>query len=138
MRSLRELGVGNSWSVSFRANHRTFKDKDSRGLLLVISVRRAGALRTDKKLSSIGERNISSAPLGRPILGLKAVNDDFGAKRNSIFRKATPEQNVRSTCFDHPAGHLAIRTLHVDMEPCVAIDQFHLRDHARKADRMAR
>src|SRR5258705_11257915 len=111
------------------------KRRDSRVLLLVISVRRAAPLRADKKLSSIGERNISSASLGRPILGLKAVNDDFGAKRNSIFRKATPEQNVRSTCFDHPAGHLAIRTLHVDMEPCMGIDQFHLRDHARKVDR---
>src|SRR4029077_16935885 len=70
-------------------------------------------LQTEEQLSAVGERNAFAARTGGEILGLVALDHDFGARRQLILFEAEPVQIVRASAFDHPSDYLAVIALHV-------------------------
>jgi hypothetical protein len=61
------------------------------------------------------------------VLGLVAVDDDFGAGLERLFRDTAPEQHVRRARFNRPRLDLAVRLFHVDVNPDVRVHPFDAR-----------
>jgi hypothetical protein len=100
--------------------------------------RRARARRAHEQLAAVGEREVASVGAVRIALGAIAFHDDLGADRQRILRQAPAQQHRRIAPFDHPPLDLAIRALHVDVNPGVGVDPFHLRHGAAQRDGLVR
>src|SRR6185503_4742715 len=118
---------GRSWRCSVETE---------RLLLLGSFVGRARAGRTDEQLLAVRERDV--APVGpiRTVLGLEAFDEDLSALGERGLVPTTAEQRVWRAAFDHPPFHLPSgRVLHVDVNPGMRVDPFHLHDRAPQLDR---
>src|SRR5690348_16791490 len=71
-------------------------------LLLGTFVRGTGARRPDEQFLAVGERDVTAVGAERAVLGLKAFDDDLGARRQRLLGPAAPQQCVRRAAFDHP------------------------------------
>ena len=82
--------------------------------------------------------NVTLLPLARfvPVLGLIALNGDLRAHFERSLGEPAPQHDVGAAAFHHPIGHCAVRVLHVDVNPGVRIDPFHVGDLARQMDRL--
>ena len=83
--------------------------------------------------------NVTLLPLALfvPVLGLIALNGQLGAHFQRPLGESAPQHDVGAAAFDHPIGDGAVRILHVDVNPGVRIDPFHLGDRSRQMDRLA-
>src|SRR6266850_771379 len=87
-----------------------------------------------EQLAPVSERQIPTVRPPRRILRLVPVDDDLHAGRDDVLRPAATEQVVRVACLYHPALYFSIRLFHVDMEPRVRIDPFHLHNGSAQRD----
>src|ERR1700682_5037057 len=95
-------------------------------LLFVLLIRRTRARRAYKQPLAVGERDLPTVGSVRPVFGLIALDDNLGSERDGILRPATSDQRSRRARLDHPAFHLAVCRLDVDVDPRVRIDPLHL------------
>src|SRR5258706_16289298 len=96
-------------------------------------IRRAGAGRTEEQLFAVREGQVRAVDARAPVLGLISLDDDHGSGRQRVLREAAPEQRVWRAGFDHPLLGLAgLRILHIDMDPGMGVDPFHLGDRSRE------
>ena len=94
--------------------------------------------RADKQFFSIGERDDAAVRSIRSILRLETLDQNFRPGQQGILRPAAAEERVWSGGFNHPIRDFAVFTLHVDVDPCVRINPFHLRDGSAKFDGLRR
>src|SRR5439155_24984681 len=100
--------------------------------------RGAGARRAEKQCSAIGKGEISAVSPQPSVLRSKSIDDDFGARQQRLFGKASPVQRGRGPCFDRPVFYSTVLLFHVHVDPDVGIDPFHLRDRSLELERPIR
>ena len=91
----------------------------------------------DKQLLAVLECHAAAVGSVLPVLGLISLNGKFRAHFERPLGKPAPQHDVRAAAFHHPIGDRAVRVLHVDMNPGVGIDPFHLGDGSGQMDRLA-
>src|SRR4029434_11356764 len=89
----------------------------------------------EKQLPPVRKREVPAVASHRAIFGPETFDDDFDSNRERVSCKSPPVERIRRTAFDHPALHLAVRPLHVDVDPRVRIDPFHFLCGALQSDR---
>src|ERR1700737_3026482 len=111
-------------------------------LLFVLLIRRTRARRAYKQPLAVGECDLPTVGSVRPVFGLIALDDNLGPERDGLLRPATsdhtpvsgrarifppppPDHRPRWARLDHPAFHLAVCRLDVDVDPRVRIDPLH-------------
>src|SRR5688572_8183453 len=101
-------------------------------------VRSADARRADEQLLAVREGDVTAVRAVRTVLRLETLDDDLGALGQRVLVPAAAEQSVRCATFNHPALHLAVVALHVDVNPGMRIDPLHLDDSALHLDGLLR
>src|SRR6266699_146265 len=98
--------------------------------------RRTSSRRTQEQLLSVGQRGFPAVGSIGPILGAEPQDRDLGSRRHRVLVPAAPEQRIRCAAFDHPCHDFPVRAFHVDVEPRVGIDPFHLGNGSFQRDRL--
>src|SRR6186997_2393545 len=110
-----------------RSRGRSARPSFAQTLLLGTFVRRARAGRPDEQLLAIRERDVAAIGTIRTILGLESFDENLGTLGQRVLRPTATQQRIRCAAFNHPALDLARRwILHVDVDPRVRVDPFHL------------
>src|SRR5213078_3530585 len=86
--------------------------------------------RSDEQFLPVSERDNAAVGAILAILRLVAFHEDFRACRQRVLVPAAAQERVWCSGFDHPGRDFAIVAFHVDMDPRMGIDPFHLRNSA--------
>src|SRR5205823_1027874 len=89
---------------------------------LFLLVRRAGAGRADEELLPVRKGDVPGVGRRRSVLRLKTVDDELSSHGNGVLVQAAPDQRVGGAAFDRPCLDLAIRALHIDMDPGMGVN----------------
>src|SRR5688572_32634885 len=88
-------------------------------LLLRTFVRSANARGPDEELLAVRERDVTPVGAQRAVLGLEALDENFGTGQQRVLVPAAAQERVRRTALDHPLLRFPIGSLHVDVNPGV-------------------